>query len=284
MLHQQHVEVHGAFDSAVDAPPPSCLSIPSAPRLDLLQRAILSALDRGDVVEARRLLDEAVTVDSAIAYAEDWARLRNITTWLDSWLIAAVRCDPPDAPALDELAARYWKPLFARCQVLTVDREQANDLAQEAWCRVLRARHGLKPEGNFLAYLRTIATNLWRDHYRAEKRAGPMGNHRLVALDAAAAMNDGETVVLADTLPDLNSLDTVDQTLLALDIDQGLRKLTPLLRDVLTARFLTGESCAEIGRRHGRTEQTISAWVREAARQMKDHLEEPHACLAKDGL
>jgi DNA-directed RNA polymerase specialized sigma24 family protein len=46
------------------------------------------------------------------------------------------------------------------------------------------------------------------------------------------------------------------------------------LRDVLVARFLTGESCAEIGERHGRTEQTVSGWVREALRQMKLQLEE----------
>jgi hypothetical protein len=37
---------------------------------------------------------------------------------------------------------------------------------------------------------------------------------------------------------------------------------------------LNEESCAEIGRRHGRTEQTISAWVREGVRQMKRCLED----------
>ena len=73
----------------------------------------------------------------------------------------------------------------------------------------------------------------------------------------------------------LAALRAQEQTILALDIDRALERLTPRLRDVLVARFLTGESCAEIGRRYGRTEQTISSWVREAIREMKLQLEEP---------
>jgi DNA-directed RNA polymerase specialized sigma24 family protein len=67
----------------------------------------------------------------------------------------------------------------------------------------------------------------------------------------------------------LNALQAEEQKLLALDIDQALRQLTPLLRDILVSRLINGESCSEIGRRYDRTEQTISAWVRQAIREMK---------------
>jgi DNA-directed RNA polymerase specialized sigma24 family protein len=68
-----------------------------------------------------------------------------------------------------------------------------------------------------------------------------------------------------------------------LDIDDALGRLTPLLREVLVARFIAGESCAEIGRRHGRTEQTVSGWVREAVREMKLHLEDQnHVAVGAD--
>ena len=96
----------------------------------------------------------------------------------------------------------------------------------------------------------------------------------MASLEAPLSGNDGESAGLADVLPDLSSLQTGEQTLLKLDIDQALERLTPLLREVLVARFLTGESAAEIGRRFGCTEQTISAWVREAIREMKLHLAE----------
>jgi RNA polymerase sigma-70 factor (ECF subfamily) len=216
----------------------------------------------------------------ALAWSGSMSRVLNdslmdekMNAWPDEWLIAAVRRDPPDAAALDVLAERYWKPLFGRCQMLTLDQDKARDLAQQAWCRLLRARHTLKPDGNFPGFLTTIATNLWRDARRSARRAGPLADHRLASLEAAFPTEDGESTMLADTLPDLKALRAEEQRLLALDIDQALQQLTPLLRDVLVSRLLDGQSCAEIGRRYDRTEQTISAWVRQAVRQMKQHLE-----------
>jgi transposase-like protein len=50
---------------------------------------------------------------------------------------------------------------------------------------------------------------------------------------------------------------------------------------VLVSRFLDGESCAEIGIRYGRTEQTISAWVRQAIREVQVHFEEACGTVAR---
>ena len=207
----------------------------------------------------------------------DNRRVGDITTWPDGWLITAIRGNAPDIAALDELAARYWNALYGRCYLLSLNRERANDLSQEAWCRVLRARNALKPDGNFPGYLMTIATNLWRDAHRSARRAGPLAEHRLASLDAALPGDSEETIALGDVLPDLNTPDGNDQKLLAMDIDRALERLTPHLRDVLVARFISGESCAEIGRRYHRTEQTVSAWVREGIRIMKVEMEEPVA-------
>jgi RNA polymerase sigma-70 factor (ECF subfamily) len=241
--------------------------------LEALRLAARFALDCGEVGEARRLIDEAFSAEASTKFADEWTQLRDVTAWSDAWLIAAVRRDPPDEQALDALANRYWKTLFGRCQLLTVNHQRAGDLAQEAWCRVLRNRHALKPGGNFPAYLTTIATNLWRDWYRSAQRAGDLADHRLESLDATHPNEDGESVALADRIPDIKALSPTDQTLLAMDIDEALEQLTPQLREVLVARFINGESCAEIGRRFGRTEQSISGWVRQALGVVKLHLE-----------
>lgn len=190
----------------------------------------------------------------------------------DAVLVAAVRSDPPDEAALDALVERYWPQLFARCQLMTQNRQQAADLAQEAWYRVLRARHSLKPEGNFKAYLMTVATNLWRDSNRSERRAGVMAERRLLSLDATPSNDDGEMTSLGELLPDSKSLEANQSKLLEMDIDQALARLTPLLRDVLLSRFVIGESCAEIAGRYSRTEQTVSSWVREAIRRVNQFL------------
>ena len=244
-------------------------------RLNVLRATARLSLDCGEVVEARRLIDEASEIEGFRDQRDEWAELRDPSAWPDGWLIAAVRRDPPDASALDALVDRYWKTLFGRCLLLTANHEKANDLAQDAWCRVLRARHALKPGGNFPAYVTTVATNLWRDTQRFARRAGPMAEHRMSSLDAPVLGDEGETIVLAEGLPDLNSRDAEEHKLLALDIDRALEELEPRLRDVLVARFITGESAAEIGERYGRTEQTVTGWIREAIRQMKLYLEEP---------
>jgi RNA polymerase sigma factor (sigma-70 family) len=200
---------------------------------------------------------------------------QELTIPSDAQLIRSVSCDPPDEEALGLLVNRHWGYLFAHCHMLTLDQEKARDLAQSTWYRVLRARPGLKPDGNFPAYLATIATNLFRDHYRASRRAGPMADYRLESLNAPQSCQDGESVLLVETLADTKSVQSQAEMLSAIDIDRALAKLTPQLREVLVARFIIGESCSEIGLRHRRTEQTVSGWVRQALRQMKTHLEEP---------
>jgi len=201
-------------------------------------------------------------------------------TWPDAWLINAVRREPPDESALDTLVARYWQQLFARCRMLTMDRDAASDLAQESWLRVLRARRRLDPDGNFHAYIMTIATNLWRDGHRSARRAGPMSDSRIESLDAAEVQDD-LPLALMDVVTQPDTLPPDEQVLLKMDLDNALERLSPHLRDALVSRFLVGESAAEIGRRYGRTEQTISGWIREAVREMKLHLGESRSINAR---
>jgi RNA polymerase sigma-70 factor (ECF subfamily) len=194
------------------------------------------------------------------------------STWPDAWLISAIRRDPPDQEALNALVDRYWKKLYARCRLLTVDADSANDLAQESWLRVLRARRSIEPGGNFQAYIIAIATNLWRDKNRSAVRAGPVADNRMASLDAPVAADEGESLPLINVVADPRTLSSDDQILLEMDLDNALSRLEPRFRDVLISRFITGESAAEIGQRYGRTEQSITGWIREATLQMKIYL------------
>jgi RNA polymerase sigma factor (sigma-70 family) len=211
------------------------------------------------------------------AYGEP--RPVDVSSWTDAWLIEAVRSDPPDEPALDTLARRHWRPLFARCRLLTLNDEDAGDLAQSAWVRVLRARRSLDPQGNFPAYLSTIATNLWRDGHRSARRAGGMAERAMNSLDAATG--SGERTA-GELLADPQALPAEEQTLLAMEIDDALARLTPRSREVLVARYLNGEPAAVIARREGRTEQTISGWERHALDEMRHHLGTSRAVVTRE--
>ena len=218
---------------------------------------------------------ESRTTDNASPLPDRSAqREAKPSTWPDAWLVNAVRHEPPDEEALSVLVDRYWKPVYACCRLLTVDDDRARDLAQESWLRLLRARHSLKPDGHFKAYVVTIATNLWRDMNRTAMRAGPTADSRMASLESPAEADDGESMSLIDVVADPHTLSPDDQLLLEMDLDKALARLQPPLRDVLICRFISGESAAEIGHRYGRTEQTITGWIRDAVRQMKMFLGE----------
>lgn len=193
-------------------------------------------------------------------------------SWPDAWLINSIRREPLDEAALNILVTRYLRQLFVRCRKLTPDSDAACDLAQDSWLRVLRARGTLKPDGNFRAYLMTIATNLSRNRHRDARRAGAMADDRLESLDANDGYDDDQPLTLMDIVTKPERLSPADQLLLKLDVNNALERLRPHLRDALVSRFLTGESAAEIARRCDRTQQTISNWIREAVREMRVHL------------
>ena len=202
-------------------------------------------------------------------------------SWPDSWLVKAIRREPPDEEALNALINRYWKPLYARCRLLTLDGERARDLAQETWLRLLRARHGLEPDKHLQGYIMTIATNLWRNTHRAVLRAGAVADDRMTSLESLIGGDEGESIALGNLVADPHTLSPADQLLLEMDLDNALALLEPRLRDVLISRYIGGESAAEIGRRYARTEQTITAWIRDAIRQMKGSLGQAYDLAAK---
>jgi DNA-directed RNA polymerase specialized sigma24 family protein len=96
----------------------------------------------------------------------------------------------------------------------------------------------------------------------------------MASLESPIAADEDGSIALGNILPDPHSLSADDQLLLEMDLDKALARLEPKLRDVLVARFVNGESAAEIGQRYGRTEQAVTGWIREASRQMRGFLGE----------
>ncbi len=193
---------------------------------------------------------------------------------VEAALIEAVRRDPPDYAALDALVRGHWPTLFARCRMLTQNGDAASELAQETWCRVLQARRRLNPCGNLAAYLAVVAKNLWRDRARVARRAGALSDNHLWSLDAAEPNAHGVAQPLASVLPDPMSLEVEEQAHLSMDLDRALASLPPHERDALLSRYIDGESAAEIGRRYGRTEQTVTTWLRRAVAKLRQQLDE----------
>jgi RNA polymerase sigma-70 factor (ECF subfamily) len=94
--------------------------------------------------------------------------------------------------ALNDLMERYATPVFHFLCRMVGSEDDANDLAQETFVRVFRARASFRLDEKFSTWLYTIAANLARNHFRWRAR------HPNVSLDTAG--NESEQT-LADVLP-----------------------------------------------------------------------------------
>jgi RNA polymerase sigma-70 factor, ECF subfamily len=82
--------------------------------------------------------------------------------------------------ALNDLMARHSAPVFHFLCRMVGNEDDANDLAQETFARVFRARANFRRNGKFSTWLYTIAANLARNHFRWRSR------HPNISLETAS--------------------------------------------------------------------------------------------------
>lgn len=108
--------------------------------------------------------------------------------------------------ALDDLMARHATPVFHfLCRMLD-NEDDANDLAQETFVRVFRARETFRTTEKFSTWLFTIAANLARNHFRWRARHPNVsleteidaGENTLASVLPSDAPGPGETVLTAE--------------------------------------------------------------------------------------
>lgn len=79
------------------------------------------------------------------------------------------RCLAGDPAAQTEFVGRFKAPLFRRLVRMTRSYDLAEDLTQEALVRALTKLHMFRENVTLDGWVHRIATNLMRDHFRAEK-------------------------------------------------------------------------------------------------------------------
>jgi RNA polymerase sigma-70 factor (ECF subfamily) len=167
-----------------------------------------------------------------------------------------------DEAALELWVERYHRPLFAFLFRLTDDRALADDLAQEAFIRVLNYR-GVPPQ-HFRGWMFTIARNLAHDHfrsraYRHEQPAGEMEADTAaddVSPEQYAMMLDGQRQVV-----------------------EALQALPPDQREVVILRFYHDLPLDEISEITGAPLGTVKSRLFHALKKLKAQLTE----MAKSG-
>jgi len=105
--------------------------------------------------------------------------------------------------ALNDLMERHAKPVFHFLCRMVGNEDDANDLAQETFVRVFRARASFRTSEKFSTWLYTIAANLARNHFRWRSR------HPNVSLDTETGETEqtfGSTLPANDPAPNEQAL------------------------------------------------------------------------------
>src|SRR5277367_4675136 len=75
-----------------------------------------------------------------------------------------------DVVAFAELVERFWGPVVGRFVRQLGDRQEAEDLAQEVFLRLYRARHRYRAHAKFSTWLFHVAANVARNAIRSRRR------------------------------------------------------------------------------------------------------------------
>lgn len=155
--------------------------------------------------------------------------------------------------AFYELTAR---PLWAFLARSTGDGGLADDLLQETYYRLLRARASFESDDHRRHYLFRIATNLVRDHHR-RPRIEQAGVDVGFAEDPHARQGE--------------------QTAVRLDVSRALRTLKPRERSLLWLAYAQGWSHQEIAAALGLRRASLKCLLHRARRRLLGALTNPAA-------
>lgn len=89
--------------------------------------------------------------------------------------------------AFDAIVEAHHGEIYRYLRRLTAHGSEADDLSQETFLRAYRAYSGLAGDVNIRAWLFTVATNLARNHFRAESRR----RKAHAAVEASRVSSDG---------------------------------------------------------------------------------------------
>lgn len=174
------------------------------------------------------------------------------------------RCLANDQTAYGQLLARYRRQVLALVWRMVSDREEAQDLAQEAFIRAFRSLHTFDQTRSFPAWLFRITSNLCVDHYRKRKLD-------TVSLVQGGADGEERTIDLKseDVGPDEEYADRRG----AERLDQLIRTLPAPYRIVVLLRHQSDMAYEEIAEALSLPLGTVKARLHRAHKMLKDKLE-----------
>ncbi|MBC8234134.1 RNA polymerase sigma factor [bacterium] len=170
----------------------------------------------------------------------------------DATLVQKARND--DKVAFGELVNRYQHYLYQTVYARLLNREDAEDLAQEAFCKAFLCLKQLKEPDKFKYWLKQIAVNTctdWlRSHSKKHEVSEPLVKNTRTTLNDQTIQNFSDTQILEELRDAINSLSEVN-------------------REAVIRHYFEGYSYQEISQDLGIPVSTVRSRLQEARKNLR---------------
>jgi RNA polymerase sigma-70 factor (ECF subfamily) len=174
----------------------------------------------------------------------------------DSTLVG--KCLAGDPRSYGQIVDRYSARILNLGYAMLGSRQDAEDVAQEAFVRAFRSLARFEKRAKFSSWLYQIALNLCRDRLKSRSRqARPAEEEVLANLDAG---------------PDEQAPRVVLKQELGQKMADAINKLPVLYREAFVLRHLQGVDYAEIGTITGVPADTVRVRAYRAREMLREHL------------
>ena len=164
-----------------------------------------------------------------------------------------------DVAAFEVLYKRHNDPLYRYLLRLCRHRDSAEDIFQDVWSKIVKARENYRPTAKFSTFLYRVAHNCFIDHIRRNKRHNQTAD------------------VEPDNQPDPGELPEVqtERILARRRLLAALQQLPDEQRDAFLLREEAGLSLDEIASVTGTNRETTKSRLRYAVNKLRAAVEEP---------
>ena len=164
-----------------------------------------------------------------------------------------------DVAAFELLYKRHNDALFRYLFRLCHHRDTAEDIFQEVWGKIIKARENYRPTAKFTTFLYRVAHNCFIDHIRRNKR-----HTQIADVDPDQQADPGD-------LPEMQT----ERSLARSRLLEALQQLPDEQRDVFLLREEAGLNLDQIASITATNRETIKSRLRYATNKLRTAIDEP---------
>jgi len=169
-------------------------------------------------------------------------------------------CKAGDVATFEELVARYHQKVYMVILGLLRNREDALEVAQEAFFRAYRKIKSFQGGSSFYTWLYRIAVNIAIDYQRRQKR------NPLEFRESMDGVLEEQNEVARDPFSDVHDREIREKLV------EAINDLTPEHKAVIVLRTVEGLSYKDIGEILGCSEGTVMSRLHYARKKLQEKL------------